>query len=185
MKQKCGLCQQLGHKRQTCPTTRGGDTRKVCSSCREPKEHSEFPVRSKKTGELQRLCKPCFRPYRRKWYERHRKEQIKRSNKNRQDRFGVRRELLRELKAKPCADCGLSFHWSAMDFDHREDKREAVSQMVAHGYTVDEILAEVAKCDVVCSNCHRFRTWKRKEMGVEISKSTIPPKYARTSPRRV
>jgi hypothetical protein len=27
---------------------------------------------------------------------------------------------------------------------------------------IDRILAEVAKCDIVCANCHRLRTFERR-----------------------
>jgi hypothetical protein len=51
-----------------------------------------------------------------------------------------------------------------MDFDHREGtvKRGNLSHLVADGYLCGPSLdAEVAKCDVVCANCHRERTYCR------------------------
>jgi hypothetical protein len=50
-----------------------------------------------------------------------------------------------------------------MDFDHRDPalKVKRVPAMIAsHG--IEGILAEVAKCDIVCANCHRLRTFKRR-----------------------
>jgi hypothetical protein len=50
-----------------------------------------------------------------------------------------------------------------MDFDHvRDEKFASVSQLVSYGYGIASIDAEIAKCDLVCSNCHRYRTWLRK-----------------------
>lgn len=48
-----------------------------------------------------------------------------------------------------------------MDFDHRDaaTKQHTVTRMVGRA-TMDAILAEVAKCDIVCANCHRLRTWR-------------------------
>lgn len=62
-------------------------------------------------------------------------------------------------KAVPCYDCGNQFPPVCMDFDHvRGRKRSGVSQMTQLS---DEIFyAEVAKCEVVCANCHRIRTCK-------------------------
>jgi hypothetical protein len=55
-----------------------------------------------------------------------------------------------------------------MDFDHVSGKKENnVGTMVAHGWNRDRVLAEIAKCDLVCANCHRIRTKKRKETGNE------------------
>ncbi len=67
-----------------------------------------------------------------------------------------------ELKSKPCSDCKNSFPVCCMDFDHRENKKHNVGSMFAHHYSRELIELEVAKCDLVCSNCHRIRTQKRK-----------------------
>jgi len=50
-----------------------------------------------------------------------------------------------------------------MDFDHRDpsQKRHSVMAMVSRTGTA-AILTEVAKCDVVCANCHRMRTYRRR-----------------------
>ncbi len=71
--------------------------------------------------------------------------------------------MLDAIKLVPCADCGLSFPPCAMDFDHRDPttKRTAVSRMIGRA-GVAAIMAEVAKCDIVCANCHRERTFRRR-----------------------
>lgn len=47
---------------------------------------------------------------------------------------GRKRLILRELKAKPCADCGGSFHYCQMDFDHvRGVKVAPVSRLTEIG----------------------------------------------------
>jgi hypothetical protein len=70
--------------------------------------------------------------------------------------------ILAKLRDVPCADCGRRFEACAMDFDHREPgaKEHTVTRMVGRAST-EAILAEVAKCDIVCANCHRVRTWRR------------------------
>jgi 5-methylcytosine-specific restriction endonuclease McrA len=75
----------------------------------------------------------------------------------------VQARLLDDLKAVPCADCGAHFPACAMDFDHRvgTSKRLAVSRLIGRAGTA-AILAEVAKCDIVCANCHRDRTFRRR-----------------------
>ena len=72
--------------------------------------------------------------------------------------------LLTSLREVPCSDCGQSFSKEAMDFDHREPstKKYTVSRMLLRA-TTEEILIEAAKCDVVCANCHRMRTYLRRE----------------------
>lgn len=73
-----------------------------------------------------------------------------------------------ELKAAPCLDCGLAFDPICMDFDHRdgETKHKGVSEMVKlPGFSIEQVLAEIEKCDLVCSNCHRIRTRNRGYSG--------------------
>ncbi len=71
------------------------------------------------------------------------------------------REFIREQKRKPCADCGVEYPYYVMDFDHR-DPNEKSFTIATYGYRVSEVklLAELAKCDVVCANCHRERSFK-------------------------
>lgn len=71
------------------------------------------------------------------------------------------RSLIIELKSVPCTDCGNRFPYYVMDFDHvRGDKQRNISQLVHAGAT-DQMLAEIEKCEVVCANCHRIRTFTR------------------------
>jgi hypothetical protein len=62
----------------------------------------------------------------------------------------------------PCADCGENYPYWIMDFDHLGDKEFQISSYRKHGKNLEDILREIAKCDVVCSNCHRNRTHARK-----------------------
>ena len=66
------------------------------------------------------------------------------------------------LKQKPCIDCGVQYLPCVMDFDHRDRKTKiaGINQMInLHSYSKDKILAEINKCDLVCANCHRIRTF--------------------------
>jgi hypothetical protein len=73
-------------------------------------------------------------------------------------------------KNHPCADCGGRFGYWVMDLDHRGDQPKFFNPGSAYGSSftkrdvyrrheiTEEILrAEIAKCDVVCANCHRQR----------------------------
>jgi hypothetical protein len=62
--------------------------------------------------------------------------------------------------ARGCTDCGYRTHPEALDFDHVDGKRFTISRAVAHSW--DDLLAEIDKCEVVCSNCHRVRTAQRR-----------------------
>lgn len=65
------------------------------------------------------------------------------------------------LKAEPCMDCGDTFPSVVMDFDHvRGQKVAGISQMWSWGR--EKVLIELAKCELVCANCHRLRTQTRR-----------------------
>lgn len=74
-------------------------------------------------------------------------------------------DMIYNAKCVPCMDCGLSFENVCMDFDHRDGRLKLFNLSVAVklGKSVQEIQAEMDKCDVVCSNCHRMRTRDRRE----------------------
>jgi hypothetical protein len=69
---------------------------------------------------------------------------------------------IQTLKSKPCTDCGKSFPYYAMDFDHRDPslKTEDVATLVKNMVAWETVLAEIAKCDLVCTCCHRLRTYQ-------------------------
>jgi hypothetical protein len=80
-------------------------------------------------------------------------------------------ESLRELRERPCIDCGGTFEPHQMDFDHRAGaaKRFRLTSAGAMLRPTAVILEEVAKCDVVCANCHRIRTWQRHRQRPQIA----------------
>lgn len=72
-------------------------------------------------------------------------------------------ERVNTLKATiPCKDCGQKFPPVCMDFDHLRDKFKQVSTLVYSGVDWEVIADEIAKCEIVCANCHRIRTQLRK-----------------------
>lgn len=47
-----------------------------------------------------------------------------------------------------------------MEFDHVKGvKRMNVGNLVTGGYSEKSIIEEIEKCDLVCANCHRMRTF--------------------------
>lgn len=73
-------------------------------------------------------------------------------------------EWYRTLKdGRPCSDCGGVFHYSAMEWDHRPGvaKFSELSSIITKTNSRRRVLEEIAKCDLVCANCHAVRTFNR------------------------
>jgi len=78
-----------------------------------------------------------------------------------QIRERLRKRIIEYKKQFKCADCGSKYpHW-VMEFDHLHSKVDNISRLVRR-YSWPIIVAELKKCDVVCSNCHANRTYLRR-----------------------
>ena len=65
---------------------------------------------------------------------------------------------------KGCTDCRNRYPHYMLEFDHRpEHKKIANVYTVLKKYGNAKAWEEIAKCDVVCSNCHKHRTHHRQE----------------------
>lgn len=94
----------------------------------------------------------------RRWYKRHRQEQIERTRNN---RSRYRKQYL-ALKDKPCTDCGQRFPHYVMDFDHARGTKEFSISNKGRDLSLEALTREISKCDLVCANCHRIRTHNRR-----------------------
>lgn len=76
---------------------------------------------------------------------------------------------VRDIKEfSPCTDCKRSYPYYVMQFDHvRGIKIEAVARMLQQKASRKRVMAEIAKCELVCSNCHAIRTHGRLAQAVE------------------
>jgi hypothetical protein len=73
------------------------------------------------------------------------------------------RALILAAKDRPCADCGGCWHPLVMEFDHLPGTAKCINLGDAHARALGrtKLLAEIAKCEVVCPTCHRIRTLRR------------------------
>lgn len=96
------------------------------------------------------------RAAKRRYYERN--PDVYRANNNR--KRARLHQMVIEAKCVPCADCTRTFPFYVMDFDHRDPsaKDANISRIVVRG-SLRQLQDELAKCDVVCANCHRVRSF--------------------------
>jgi hypothetical protein len=113
------------------------------------------------------------REYMRQWYENNRDIHLERVKKTALLRRQRMNEFIDSCKRCPCVECGGCFPTFVMDFDHvRGTKVAIVSRLGGNRASPARVAAEIAKCEVVCSNCHRLRTYLRRK-GLEASRSEI------------
>lgn len=125
-----------------------------CGTCGEARPLAMFYVgierRKAENGKPNRMwCRICHRAYLTKY----RQPKVEYA-----DRIKLERG---------CADCGIkSVHPEIYDFDHLPgaEKVKSVAALITSG-SWDALRAEIAKCEVVCSNCHRIRTRARDHSG--------------------
>jgi hypothetical protein len=76
----------------------------------------------------------------------------------------LKRVMVNAIKAeKGCSVCGDK-RYQVLDFHHKDPGEKAlnVSMLISRSRADFHILNEIAKCDILCSNCHRMRHAEEK-----------------------
>jgi hypothetical protein len=124
---------------------------KVCTSCNLTLPETSFKLRwskGRQSGTRQAQCNRCL-------YVKYTRPNVERKTKEIHDY---------QLK-KGCADCGFNKHPAALEFDHVNSSEKLFNIGEEIGNRSRDVLwAEIAKCDVVCANCHAIRTSNRREL---------------------
>lgn len=115
---------------------------KKCIRCNQEKDISLFYIKKGKVAHLElthSYCKKC----------------VNEQSLKRQHLYKVKAV---EYKGGKCEDCGLIDHPVVYDFHHIDG--ESKDFTIAHRRSkkiTDEVLRELNKCMLLCSNCHRKR----------------------------
>lgn len=113
---------------------------KKCSKCGKTKELSSFYTGSRS------WCKSCHR--------------LAATERGRNKEKRRRRHLNRYKMMKGCAQCGYRKHPIALDFHHVGGKDKGIAGMLTH--SLANLMKEIRKCIVLCSNCHRIEHSKEE-----------------------
>lgn len=60
-----------------------------------------------------------------------------------------------------CMDCKEKYPYYMLDLDHLRDKSFNLSNYRKYTLDIEIVKLEIDKCEVVCANCHRIRTYQR------------------------
>ena len=111
-----------------------------CRSCGSVAPEEEFPKAGKIKGVqyYRHLCTTCYS-----------KQKTDKSN----ERIAKFREYKKTLK---CNRCGYD-DYRALEFHHPNDDKDNFEPcVIARMRSWDNVLKELNKCEVLCSNCHRI-----------------------------
>jgi hypothetical protein len=133
---------------------RGTDELRRCGRCGALLPTTAF---NRSGDEYQAWCRECFREYFRDRGSLHR-EQCRTGKRKRRKK--AKAFLGTYLATHPCVDCGESDR-DVLEFDHVGEKKDDLTRLAYHGYSVEALAAEIQACEVVCVNCHRRRTARR------------------------
>ena len=141
----------------------------LCSTCYDKKWYHKLhkfatchPTRKHKAN---KLCLSCYQGY-----LQGKNPSVAIKHKEYSKGFRQKRlDIIHSLKAVPCIDCTVSYPHYVMEFDHRPGtiKIMSVSRMVGSA-PWKQVLEEIAKCDIVCANCHNVRTYMRRTQAVNL-----------------
>ena len=118
-------------------------------------------MRRRALNQRDSLCRPCRSAYGNEHYAANRERYIAQARERKQALALERtRYLLGFFREHPCVDCG-ELDPVVLEFDHLGDKWFNIGQALSYRRW-ETILEEIAKCEVVCANCHRRRTARRR-----------------------
>ena len=128
---------------------------KWCSRCKTNKDKKEFSDNSARYDGLNSFCQKCNREYQKEYYQHRRRFFINRNKKRKKE---IKAFIKNCRIGTSCSKCGEN-DVRCLDFHHVKGRKK-FSISNAHCRTTNKtvVLKEIAKCIVLCSNCHRKNT---------------------------
>lgn len=132
---------------------------KRCNKCLKEKEPHQFNFHFKAKGIKKKHCIECEHVYYRLHYVNNQRQYIDKAKSDKKAKIA----FVRAIKSKtPCTDCHILFPYYVTDFDHLGDKEFNLNSNDMKNVGWNRLKKEIAKCELVCSNCHRIRTHTRR-----------------------
>lgn len=125
--------------------------KRSCRECSKKQDVDKFPsagiIKGKKYYRY--LCVQCY------------------SKTKKSRRHKIRAEYFEIKKGLSCEVCGND-DYRVLEFDHLDHTQKSftISEAVSKAKSLDKIKAEIDKCQVLCANCHRIKTWEERNGSV-------------------
>lgn len=179
VRSKCKACWEIPTPKRLFEKSLVG--KRTCHKCHKVKRFSEFYRKASNWAGVRHECKACCskdaaRKHARDpdalrlsieaWREANPERHAESASRHKAAHKARMRAWVDELRTGPCSDCGKVYPTCCMDFDHVDGNRKRfnVSAALMNGAPSEVIADEIARCELVCSNCHRVRTAVRHKM---------------------
>lgn len=134
-------------------------TTKKCYKCQTSKSLEEFSRNKSRKDGLNNQCKKCQVEYGRCHYENNKATYLAQTKARKEK---VRKWLADYKTTLACEKCGTN-HPAVIDFHHKDGKQKEFDIATAtYRKSINNILLEIKKCTVLCSNCHRILHWEER-----------------------
>ena len=145
---------------------------KVCTKCPQngPQPITNFARKRKRRSPV---CKTCKNAYNRTHYTEHTQVYKERKATRKSDTRHWYEQLKAALRCNRCPEN----HPATIHFHHidRKSKEINLCNAITYGWSKERILAEIAKCEVLCANCHAKEHWKEEYHLPTVSRPGIEP----------
>jgi len=161
----------MGHKKDICPLC--GKLKDIRSKrcIRKHKTQEEILQKRRKWVETN---KEKIRATQRRYKKRHLEKCQERTRKHRKEnpeayRLNQKRYIRKRRKwlqaYKHTVGCKLCPENDprCLDFHHRDSATKKF-KIAGLPCSLEKLKEEIKKCDVICANCHRKKTWKRRDI---------------------
>ena len=133
-----------------------------CTVCKLSKPEEDFYWQYKSKGIRSKNCKKCSNHFTKKWYWNNRERCLQKKKEwSKKRKLAIKQYLYEYMSKHPCIACKendpvvLEFHHK-----NKQEKEYTVANMAISSFNLERIKKEVAKCEVLCANCHRRQTAK-------------------------
>lgn len=148
----CKVCINAYHRKNYTPHPRPKKikvvkTEKRCATCYEVKDRNSF---------ASKFVRSCFSCKSMETTDRKEYNQVWQKQRN----IKVKQFIFNYLSNNPCVKCGET-DVMVLEFDHMVAEQKSFNLGRAHmqaKMNIDTLAKEIAKCQVLCSNCHKRKT---------------------------
>lgn len=139
-------------------------SRKICNKCGYPREIEEFSYENEVKDKRRGTCVHCQRENTKRHYNNNKGVYLDSQQKA---RIRIKKYLDDYKTDSGCIVCGEN-HIATLEFHHRDprEKEDNLTEAIRCKWSIARTDREIAKCDILCSNCHRKLHYDKRQLSV-------------------